>query len=161
MSYHAKTSDSYPIRGILWLGRHTHHGDPIMSLPKCWRRAFTLIELLVVIAIIGVLIGLLVAGVQKVGEGANRMKCGNNFKQIGLALHNYHSAFERFPPGTYCEREGWNSATPPLEWVYFLHYLMPFFEQQNYYNTLGNGTWITSRPWFPSEVAPWTPLLAI
>jgi prepilin-type N-terminal cleavage/methylation domain-containing protein/prepilin-type processing-associated H-X9-DG protein len=100
------------------------------------RKGFTLVELLVVIAIIAVLIGLLLPAVQKIREAASRLRCSNNIKQIALALHNYHDANNRFPPGVvmpYAQAGNdplTGGAASPIgpNWAIFL---LPFIEQQN------------------------------
>lgn len=96
------------------------------------RSGFTLIELLVVIAIIAVLIGLLVPAVQKVREAANRAKCTNNLKQLGLALHGYHDVNSGFPSG-----KGPSFPGAPVYARWSIHSrLLPFIEHDNLYKSI-------------------------
>ncbi|MEZ6134847.1 MAG: DUF1559 domain-containing protein [Pirellulaceae bacterium] len=97
------------------------------------RTGFTLVELLVVIAIIGILVGLLLPAVQAAREAARRMQCSNNLHQLGIGLHNYHSAYKTFPPspayGT-TEAPGGRYNQSWLSWS-GLALLLPYIEQDN------------------------------
>ncbi|XZE33145.1 DUF1559 domain-containing protein [Pirellulaceae bacterium SH501] len=93
------------------------------------QRGFTLVELLVVIAIIGILVGLLLPAVQAAREAARRMQCGNNFKQMGLAILNYESAYKRLPPAA---QKTVNAVTGAHSASAFVR-MLPFLEQTSLY----------------------------
>lgn len=88
-------------------------------------RGFTLVELLVVIAVIGILLSILLPAVQGVREAARRSTCSNNLSQMGMAVLNYHSQFNKYPPGAkFGQGAGWHA------------YILPYIEQSNIYDDL-------------------------
>ena len=103
------------------------------------RRAFTLIELLVVIAIIAVLISLLLPAVQSAREAARRAQCVNNLKQIGLAMHNYHSSNGSFPMAV---TRAYSDVGVQTDWGTFgaLGLMLPYLEQGPLYTSI-NFSW--------------------
>ncbi|MDR1491721.1 MAG: DUF1559 domain-containing protein [Planctomycetaceae bacterium] len=103
-----------------------HHTLWRLALQRHGSWAFTLVELLVVIAIIGVLIALLLPAVQAAREAARRMQCSNNLKQLGLAIHNYHDAFDNLP----------GHGTGPNQNRTAFVGMLPFFEQAARYNEI-------------------------
>ena len=111
---------------------------------KMLRRGFTLIELLVVIAIIAVLIALLLPAVQQAREAARRSQCKNNLKQLGLAMHNYHDVFNKFPPGYVDTHSNYSTGNPPNAfsangaWSWGAM-ILPYLDQAPIFNLLAVG----------------------
>lgn len=98
------------------------------------KAGFTLVELLVVIAIIGILVGLLLPAVQAAREAARRMQCGNNLKQIGLALHNYHDTYKTFPSASMAYDKLSPNGGPHTRTAWIA--ILPFLEQQPYFDKI-------------------------
>ncbi len=101
------------------------------------RNGFTLIELLIVVAIIAILIALLLPAVQQTREAARRTQCKNHLKQIGLAVHNYASSFDRLPPSMAINPALTNNSSWSVHGR-----IMPFLDQANAYNRINlQETW--------------------
>ena len=133
------------IKGLLHR-RPVHPGDSATRAQS----GFTLVELLVVIAIIAILIALLLPAVQVARECARRSQCSNNFKQVGIALHTYHTTVGRFPPGVLLWADNWQggkgqeghpTCARPTRFLQergdqygswgFLTFCLPYLEQRN------------------------------
>ncbi len=115
------------------------------------RNGFTLIELLVVIAIIAILVALLLPAVQQAREAARRSSCKNNLKQIGLAIHNYHSTFGRFPHNydgslNLINKANGASTSPDVGSISWVSSILPYIEQAPLYEQL-SGLGAFDAPW--------------
>ena len=125
------------------------------------RKGFTLVELLVVIAIIGILVGLLLPAVQAAREAARRMQCGNNMKQLGLAIHNFESAHRKLPASSMAPTWGGNYDDAKYNYVGHLVMLLPFLEQSQVYAPFGANIDTTASLYDGPKSAEMTPVTPV
>jgi len=122
-----------------------------------FQRAFTVLELLVVIGVMALLVAILMPAIQHAREAARRATCRNNLKQLGLALHNYDSTYNCFPPGNHA---GWKGVRGGGEsGISALTMLLPYLDQRALYNSINfehpasqgddpNRPWHSAAPYF-------------
>src|SRR4051794_33030125 len=110
----------------------------MQSQTRRTRGAFTLIELLVVIAIIALLMALLLPAIQKVREAANKMICASNLRQIAIAAHNYHTDYQKLPPGGLATPvpNPYRTALVQCQYISGLTVLLPYLEQDGVFKNL-------------------------
>ena len=120
-----------------------------LAAGRARRPGITLVEVLAVIGIVAVLLAMLLPAVQSVRESARKTACGNNLKQVGLAIRGYEAVNGRLPPGVLASARRATYATtgaiPPNQfgyhgWTYFLHLLLPRLEESSYYGSIGGPT---------------------
>jgi prepilin-type N-terminal cleavage/methylation domain-containing protein/prepilin-type processing-associated H-X9-DG protein len=112
---------------------------------------FTLVELLVVITIIGILIALLLPAVQAAREAARKAQCGNNLRQIGIAMLNFENRNGMLPPGA---KKAWpqNNA---YEWIYLIHYILPDLGMEAYYHAIDGPSFTAITADLYGDAANW------
>ena len=126
-----------------------------MNKRRCHRAGFTLIELFVVIRIIGILLGLFLPSHRGTREVARRMSCSNNFKQIGLGLHNYHSVHKHLPAAMWGEGDISMPLTSNASRLSGVVTLLPFLEQQAMWETISEPSNFGGTQFPAMGPAPW------